>query len=147
MMDDQKILDNAPVGEGIDLVDITGEYFDEHCNHLDSRGLWSPHNIGPVSPRSLADVKELVELRNANATLELTCKSRANSINEMSNMIAELQKANTELEKERDSMLHEVAKQYDGDGLSEWAIGANHVFMLFAKWVSSKRSKALKVGK
>jgi hypothetical protein len=64
MMDDQKILDNAPVGEGIDLVDITGEYFDEHCNHLDSRGLWSPHNIGPVSPRSLADVKRIVELEN-----------------------------------------------------------------------------------
>jgi hypothetical protein len=63
-MSNQEILDNAPVGEGIDLVDITGEYFDEHCNHLDSRGLWSPHNIGPVSPRSLADIKRIVELES-----------------------------------------------------------------------------------
>jgi hypothetical protein len=61
-MNNQEILDNAPKGEGIDVVDITGEYFDEHCNHLDSRGLWSPHNIGPVSPRSLADIKRIVEL-------------------------------------------------------------------------------------
>jgi hypothetical protein len=63
-MSNQEILDNAPVGEGIDLFDITGEYFDEHCNHLDSRGLWSPHNIGPVSPRSLADIKRIVELES-----------------------------------------------------------------------------------
>tara|TARA_R110000803_G_C11768881_1_gene294984 strand:+ start:14 stop:283 length:270 start_codon:yes stop_codon:yes gene_type:complete len=34
------------------------------------------------------------------AKLELTCAGRANSINEMSNIIAELQKANAELEKE-----------------------------------------------
>ena len=33
--------------------------------------------------------------------LELTCKGRANSINEMSNIIAELQNTNAELEKER----------------------------------------------
>jgi hypothetical protein len=147
MMNDQKILDNAPKGAlGIKIMDGFYRWVLKDNTPSKLYECIAFYNYNQIF-RSLADIKELVELRNANATLELTCKSRANSINEMSNMIAELQKANTELEKERDSMLHEVAKQYDGDGLSEWAIGANHVFMLFAKWVSSKRSKALKVGK
>jgi hypothetical protein len=51
----------------------------------------------------------------------------------------------SELEKERDLMLYEVANQYDGNDLNEmWSIGANHVFKLFAKWVFDKRAKALK---
>jgi hypothetical protein len=70
MMDDQKILDNAPKGEATDLVDITGAFFDKHCNHLNLEGFWSEQDICPVGPRSLADIKELVELRNANAEIE-----------------------------------------------------------------------------
>jgi hypothetical protein len=70
MMDDQKILDNAPEGEDFYFVDITGEYFDEFGNHLNSKGLWSDSDTSPVGPRSIADIKELVELRNANAGLE-----------------------------------------------------------------------------
>jgi hypothetical protein len=61
-MKDQEIIDNAPEGEDDYFFDITGEYFDEHGNHLDSKGAWSPHNIGPISPRSLADIKRIVEL-------------------------------------------------------------------------------------
>jgi hypothetical protein len=32
-------------------------------------------------------------------------------------------------------MLHEVANRYDGNSTTEWSIGANHVFVLFCKWV------------
>lgn len=82
-MDDQKIIDSAPEGAA-EVCFIRGEAI---------------YNIYPFKPiRSLADIKELVELRKDNAKLELTCKGRANSINEMSNMISELQKANAELE-------------------------------------------------
>jgi hypothetical protein len=34
-------------------------------------------------------------------------------------------------------MLHEVANQYDGNAATDWANGANHVFMLFGKWVAT----------
>jgi hypothetical protein len=61
--------------------------------------------------------------------------------------IVEQQARIDELEKVCDSMLHEVANQYDGDDLTEWSIGANHVFKLFAKWVFNKRAKALKAKK
>ena len=50
----------------------------------------------------------------------------------------ELAKANervAELEKSYTRMLHEVANQYDGNDSTEWSIGANHVFKLFAKWI------------
>jgi len=104
-MNDQKILDNVPPKQG--------KWPD--CNQVDSDGKWSHRQ--PLI-RSLADIKELVELRNSKV----------------------------ELEKERDLMLHEVAKQYDGNDLTEWSIGANHVFKLFTKWVFNKRSVALKVG-
>jgi hypothetical protein len=56
MMDDQKILDNAPPKQG--------KWPD--CNQVDSDGKWSHRE--PVI-RSLADIKELVELRKANAEL------------------------------------------------------------------------------
>ncbi|MFT7372058.1 MAG: hypothetical protein ACI9T9_000739 [Oleiphilaceae bacterium] len=56
-MDDQKILDNVPPKQG--------KWPD--CNQVDSDGKWSHRQ--PVI-RSLADIKELVELRNANAELE-----------------------------------------------------------------------------
>jgi hypothetical protein len=61
-MKDQEILANAPEGECSDVVDITGAYFDEHCNHLNSEGFWSELDIAPVSPRSLADIKRITEL-------------------------------------------------------------------------------------
>jgi hypothetical protein len=57
MMDDQKILDNAPPKQG--------KWPD--CNQVDSDGKWSHRE--PVI-RSLADIKDLVELRKANAELE-----------------------------------------------------------------------------
>ena len=41
-----------------------------------------------------------------------------------------------ELENSNARMLHEVANQYDGNDSTEWSIGANHVFRLFAKWIS-----------
>lgn len=61
-MNNQKIIDSAPKGENPDVVDITGAYFDEHCNHLNSEGFWSELDITPVGPRSLADIKRIVEL-------------------------------------------------------------------------------------
>jgi hypothetical protein len=57
MMDDQKILDNVPPKQG--------KWPD--CNQVDSDGKWSHRQ--PVI-RSLADIKELVELRNEKAELE-----------------------------------------------------------------------------
>ena len=49
-----------------------------------------------------------------------------------------------ELEKEKGLMLHEVAKQYDGNDLTEWSNGANHVFKLFTKWIYSNAIKETK---
>jgi hypothetical protein len=46
----------------------------------------------------MMDEQEIIGLRKVNAKIELTCYRRANSINKMSNIIAELQKANAELE-------------------------------------------------
>jgi hypothetical protein len=64
-MNNQEIIDNAPDGENSDVVDITGAYFDEHCNHLNLEGFWSESDIAPVSPRSLADIKRIIELEKA----------------------------------------------------------------------------------
>ena len=61
-MIDQEILDNVPEGECDYFVDITGEYFDEYGNHLNSKGLWSDSDASPVGPRSLADIKRIAEL-------------------------------------------------------------------------------------
>ena len=38
-MTEQEIVDKAPDGECDYFVDITGEYFDEYGNHLNSKGL------------------------------------------------------------------------------------------------------------
>jgi hypothetical protein len=54
MMDDQKILDNNPVGFYTNVSMSNGKPFIWTCNNF----------------RSLADIKELVELRNANAELK-----------------------------------------------------------------------------
>ena len=54
MMNNQEIIDNAPKREDFYFVDITGEYFDEFGNHLNSKGLWSDSDTSPVSPRSLS---------------------------------------------------------------------------------------------
>ena len=59
-MTDQEILDNAP--EGASVSDITGEYFDEYNNHLNKQGFWSEKDTSPVSPRSLEDIRRIVEL-------------------------------------------------------------------------------------
>ena len=59
-MTNQKILDNAPKGAGV--FDITGEYFDEYNNHLNKQGFWSQKDTSPVSPRSLEDIRRIVEL-------------------------------------------------------------------------------------
>ena len=76
-MNNQQILDNAPEGEDSDVVDITGAYFDEHCNHLNSEGFWSEVYITPVSPRSLADIKRITELE---AELEFFYEAAMNSL-------------------------------------------------------------------
>ena len=71
-MTDQEILDNAP--EGASVSDITGEYFDEYNNHLNKQGFWSEKDTSPVSPRSLKDIRRIVELENKNAKmLECLC--------------------------------------------------------------------------
>jgi hypothetical protein len=54
---DQEIIDNAPAKQG--------KWPD--CNQVDSDGKWS-HRLPLI--RSLADIKELVELRKANAELK-----------------------------------------------------------------------------
>jgi hypothetical protein len=54
MMDDQKILDNNPVGFYTNVSMSNGKPFIWTCNNF----------------RSLADIRELVELRKANAGLE-----------------------------------------------------------------------------
>ena len=77
MMDNQEILDNAPEGEDSDVVDITGAYFDEHCNHLNSEGFWSELNITPESPRSLSDIKRIVELESILALVKKDLLMRA----------------------------------------------------------------------
>jgi hypothetical protein len=61
-MNNQEIIDNAPKREDFYFVDITGEYFDEFGNHLNSKGLWSDSDTSPVSPRSLADIKRITDL-------------------------------------------------------------------------------------
>ena len=59
-MTDPEVLDNAPKGAGV--FDITGEYFDEYNNHLNKQGFWSQKDTSPVSPRSLEDIRRIVEL-------------------------------------------------------------------------------------
>jgi hypothetical protein len=68
-MNNQEIIDNKPKGEDDYFVDITGEYFDEFGNHLNSKGLWSDSDTSPVSPRSLADIKRIVELEKELSSL------------------------------------------------------------------------------
>ena len=69
-MNNQEILDNAPEGECDCFVDITGEYFDEYGNHLNSKGLWSDSAWSPVSPRSLADIKRIAKLEKERDVLK-----------------------------------------------------------------------------
>jgi hypothetical protein len=85
MMDDQKILDNAPKCNTATHVDNEGDYYkiqveyqyedESDCgyeqmfklNHLKN---WEVDDCVLILMRSLADIKELVELRKANAELE-----------------------------------------------------------------------------
>jgi hypothetical protein len=69
MMDDQKILDSAP--EGSLIVDSKFRFFDGRYSELDKVGNWTWKKTMPAFPiRSLADIKDLVKLREANAELE-----------------------------------------------------------------------------
>ena len=63
-MSDQKILDDAPPNTSI--VDSEFRFFnDVHCE-LNEQGDWNWKSTMPKYPiRSLADIKELVDLRNA----------------------------------------------------------------------------------
>lgn len=61
-MTDQEIIDSAP--EGASVSDITGQYFDEYNNHLNSQGFWSEKDTSPISPRSLVDIKRIIELES-----------------------------------------------------------------------------------
>ena len=89
-MNNKEILDNAP--DGASVSDITGQYFDDYNNHLNSLGFWSEKDTSPISPRSLADIAKIEEL-------EAIIRGRDELINNaVSSRIAEL-------EKERDSLL------------------------------------------
>jgi hypothetical protein len=79
MMNDQKILDNAP--EGATHIDTELKYWDiRACNDhplVWSNGKWFVTDDIPTAfslLRPLADIKELVELRSANAELEKELK-------------------------------------------------------------------------
>ena len=82
-MNDQQILDNAP--DGATHVDRFGDY--QKLNKDGESYQWTEMITGnfnwysekPIVSglRSLVDIKELVELRKANAELEATCKGRA----------------------------------------------------------------------
>lgn len=45
------------------------------------------------------------------------------------------------VETEYKDLLHVVANQYDGNDSTEWSIGANHVFRLFAKEVNKRANQ------
>ena len=72
------------------------------------------------STRLLSDMREIIALRESNEGLKLTCKGRANSINEMSNMISGLQKANAELEK----AIHYASDYLDDNKLNSIGSGS-----------------------
>jgi hypothetical protein len=116
MMDDQKILDNAPKCNTATHVDNEGDYYkiqveyqyedESDCgyeqmfklNHLKN---WEVDDCVLILMRSLADIKELVELRKANAEL-VTRIAKA----ELAFAIVEGR--NAELEKERELMLEVI---------------------------------------
>jgi hypothetical protein len=68
-MNEQEILDNAPPNTSI--VDSQFTFFNDIYCQLNSDGQWNWTSKMPKYPiRSLADIKELVELRKSNAEIE-----------------------------------------------------------------------------
>lgn len=59
MMTDKEILAGAP--EGANIVDMDNLFFDGYGNQLSKNGKWSISNRNPHYPRSLADIRALVE--------------------------------------------------------------------------------------
>jgi hypothetical protein len=174
-MNEQEIIDNAPKGATLTCTiceDKQRLYIDNAdmlANGLATFWAFDENGVREFDPesrytsfnddlQSLADIKELVELRNAvigfqvaiteqvkhRDKLESENRNLTDKMYGIAQELFELRKANAELEKERDLMLHEVANQYNGSDSTEWSIGANHVFKLFAKWAFSKKSKTLK---
>ena len=45
------------------------------------------------------------------------------------------------IQEEYSSLLQVVANQYDGNDTTDWSIGANHVFVLFAKEIQKRLDK------
>jgi hypothetical protein len=94
-MDDQKILDSTPAGNYTNVSMSNGKPFIWACNNF----------------RSLADIKELVELRKANAELVELRKANAELVTRIAKAelaFAIVEGRNAELEKERELMLEVI---------------------------------------
>ena len=116
-MNNQEILDNAPKGASVS--DITGQYFDEYNNHLNSRGFWSEKDTSPISPRSLADIAKIEEL-------EAIIRGRDELINNaVSSRIAELENQWISVEDKLPDELQSVLSfaSYDGVFQSNYRAG------------------------
>jgi hypothetical protein len=109
-MDDQKILDNAP--EGATHFDSDGEYAKDAGYGLEFFRLsWCAYGH-PVELRSIADIKELVELRKANAELEAKCEVLKHANEGLGFEIAELEKEQGELNIQIAVLKHSDAEYY-----------------------------------
>ena len=67
-MKDEQILANAP--DSASTVDMENLFFDGYGNLLNINGQWSTSRRKPHYPRSLADIKTIVELKKQVAELE-----------------------------------------------------------------------------
>lgn len=125
-MDDQKILDNAPLNDCLW----------PDCNQIDSNGRWS-HRLPVI--RSLADIKAIVELRKANAELEKERDQILKSALDSESNYCDL----------KDSLpAHNLEQQ--AKGLTDYAKvqeqGIAAVWMISAASTLLKQAKALKAG-
>jgi hypothetical protein len=113
-MTDQKILDNAP--EGATHIDSDGEYAKDAGYGLEFfRLTWCAY-AHPVELRSLADIKELVELRNEKAELVTQNQRLKVIITERESVIDNLRSVKSEMEGERylkDKCIAELEKERD----------------------------------
>ena len=66
------------------------------------------------------------------------CHQAACSIRSLASEVEALRDQVERIDEVHVRMLHEVANRYDGNDSTEWSIGANHVFTLFAKWASNE---------
>lgn len=105
--------------------------------------------LGDLFNNAAKEIESLTErLENPRCLQELVCVEQMKEMTMLEihranqNLHEQLAKANErarELENSNARMLHEVANQYDGNNSTEWSIGANHVFRLFAKWISKNK--------